>query len=601
MQRLPLLMMLVAAAVDSRLLSEEVEEEHLDDFEECEEACEICEERHCKNLWLETPKGRHLTIAELTYTQNVCIVLLIALLTVFTALSKSARALAEKYELHHVEELPYDRREAPEHWVPTNKCSLARQKREGEEEDNGGAPAAADKDIEAPTVSKKTKKSSTTGDEESRKNASSTEAHAVLHRAFAFYATVKGEMNEYPSKAHETLVKVINQVPSEHYYQALLNSLNAELMGLGWIAIFIWIAEQAGFFKAASVGKSGRWGPQRPEEAKITFENVHFAVFIGVCVHFLFLFLALRFSTERFDRFLRRELFLAQKKKPLAKKPSAIVQHETRLEKDEKRDFFPHLRESFITWISANVETHFEEWNIANDTLTKELFDGVGDDFPAAVYFRLSLDNLVEHLVDVQHVSWFAILAIYGVEGLLSRVAEVDVPAVSLGVATLLNVAMAFTIFASRRELSKFCADALSVGHGGRAEHWFVKQLPRFLQTSTLYIVIQFSRFCVDTIVDPKTQMQRYRGRTSFAAWVVLQILNLLIHFVLNQRVFAQVSILLSTPPVIGAKSVDLVAHVCLLYNNVLSQIQKDKQAADDDDDVPPVAAAPRQVELGSS
>ena len=542
-----------------RLLSDEVEEEeHLDDFDECEEACEVCEERHCKNLWLETPRGRHLTIAELTYTQNVCIVLLIALLTVFTALYKAAKELGEKYELHHVEEIPYDKVEAPAHWVPTNQCQIAKKIRDE------GAPAAPEQELEAPVVSEAAK-------------VHSTSVHAVMHRAFAFYATVAGHVDEKASPAHETLVKIINHQPSEHYYQKLLQSLNAELMGLGWIAIFIWIAEQAGFFKAASVGKSGRWGPQRPEEAKITFENIHFAVFAGVLVHFLFLFLALYAATRRFDCFMSHELEAAQKKRPLQRKPSGIIDHScTSKFAKESPDFFPELRTAMIKWISVNVDQNFDKWHIATPKLTKPLFDSVGDDFPVAVYLRLSLDNLVEHLIDVQHSSWLAILLVYAIEGILARLAEIDVPAISLGVATLLNLTIAAIILLSRRKLMTFCHDPDKTGHTGTREHWAFKQLPRFLQASTLYIVIQFARFIVDTIVDPKTQIQRYRGNQSYTGWIFLQIANLLIHFVLNQFVFAEVSILLSTPPVIGAKSIDLLAEIALLYNNILSKLYND-------------------------
>lgn len=559
------------------LIEEDEEEEHLDDFEEdfeeCEHSCEVCEQRKCRNLWLELPRGRHLTIAELTWSQNVCIVLLLFLLSIFTAVCSALARIAQRYELRHEEQL------LSHSHFGARADHLSMPGTTAVPDYENASPGIVNETLsqqevvllEAEAVAARPKEF---GSACSKHDRDSAHAHAVLHRGFAFYATTAPKEQDAESPAHETLLNVLRGVPSRHYYQRLLHACSAELMGLGFVAIFVWIAEISGFFKEAAVGEKGRWGPQTPEQAKKTFEDVHFAVFIGVLMYFYIVFRAIRHAVHRFDCFVAAELDLAVSRHPLADQSQLPIGHRcTPKFKRESTKLYPQLRKAFISWIRVNID-RFDEYGIGSPLLDSRVFEASGDDFPFAVYLRLSLDNLFEHLLEINLSSWVTIIAIYAIEALLARLAELDVPAISLGVATLFNMIIAAMIAAARYELNSFIRDYTQICHSGTRQHWCLKQMPRFLQAATLYIVIQFSRFCIDTIVDTRHQMQRYRGQTSYTGWVFLQLANFLLHFGLISTIFPEVTLQLALPPVIGTKSVSLVAELSLLYANIIHRMR---------------------------
>eukprot|EP00633_Aureoumbra_lagunensis_P006152 CAMPEP_0197320282 /NCGR_PEP_ID=MMETSP0891-20130614/58712_1 /TAXON_ID=44058 ORGANISM="Aureoumbra lagunensis, Strain CCMP1510" /NCGR_SAMPLE_ID=MMETSP0891 /ASSEMBLY_ACC=CAM_ASM_000534 /LENGTH=249 /DNA_ID=CAMNT_0042811579 /DNA_START=222 /DNA_END=968 /DNA_ORIENTATION=+ len=204
------------------------------------------------------------------------------------------------YELVHVEELAYDadRPEIPQRWDLTNRLSIS------DDNDVDIYQMEKNEDVEQLVELNQA--------EIKILHDNAIPAHESLYRAFAFCETVKGQEMNSLTPAHETLLEVINKIPGRHYYQALLTSVSGELMGLGWIAIFVWVGEHAGFFQAASVGRNGRWGPQRADEAKIAFENVHFVVFAGVVLYFLFVLWAFRSALKRIDGIMKQELELAK-------------------------------------------------------------------------------------------------------------------------------------------------------------------------------------------------------------------------------------------------------------------------------------------------
>lgn len=527
-----------------RLVSSD-EEEHLDDFEEafeeCEHSCEVCETRHCQNLWLEKPSGRHLTIAELTWTQNVCIVLLVFLLTSFARIYYYVKKIADKYELRHRENLWPERKACVNHW-------------EGDIEGEEGPPPPK-----------------ALGKASDNTDLQTTRTHAVLYRAFAFGATSKRPVIA-DSPAHATIERVLRSVPTRHYYQGMLESFTVELMGLGFVSIFVWVAEISGFFKAAAVGEDGRWGPQTPEQAKKTFEDVHFAVFGGVLLYFLVMFRAVRHAVHRYDCFMGSELRLAIDRRPNGDKEEIEAIDPCSNEfKEEGATHFPKIRTALIEWLRDNVDDLDEEFSSPH--LTRDIFEAAGDDFPVAIYLRLCLDNLIEHTIEVENSTWVTIIVVYGIEATFARTAMIDIPAISLGVATIWNLSIFLMIVGARYELKKFTKDHTKVGHTGTREHWWLKQIPRFLQAATLYVVIQFTRFCIDTIVDPKTQRQRYRGKASYNAWLCLQVANVLVHVFLVSAAFQEITLELALPPVLGKKSLSVIAEISLIYAHLAHRI----------------------------
>jgi len=238
------------------------------------------------------------------------------------------------------------------------------------------------------------------------------------------------------------------------------------------------------------------------------------------------------------------------------------------------RALFPGYRKALLNWIENNM-SKFDEYQILSPKFSMTLFSAIKDEFPVAIYIRLSLDNIVEEFVDVRISSWLLIFFIFGIEALITRLGEFDIPIVTLGSAAILNLLIFLMLLYSHYEINKIRNGTAQQHPAVPTTQWIQTQFPHFIQAATLYTTIQFARFVVDSIIDIKLQKRHYRGNKSYIAVLAIQLINLAFHFFLHAHIFPRLCILIASPPVISCQSIDLLAEITTLYAGITRKIQR--------------------------
>jgi len=204
-----------------------------------------------------------------------------------------------------------------------------------------------------------------------------------------------------------------------NYVEELVHRGEAELAVLGFISFALFVAHAFEVSHAvARRTKDSKWFPQTHSQLDHVVHVAHVALFLGMVLYFLILYVAARLAVHANQRFLQHASHLA------TQRAGGVVEETKALR------WYATLRDRFIFVVKTGVPE-------------------VEDDFPFQLYLRLYQDDVLHELIVPKDSTWALAMALHAAEALVCRFGSGHqlIGYVEAGLNTVILLLAAFTFY----------------------------------------------------------------------------------------------------------------------------------------------------------